>query len=275
MRKTVITLALTLLLLTACSWNRSGEPVDVGPEAFYRANLARTGVFLTAPIQNPQTTWAFQAEAWVDTAPAVAENVAYFGSYDGNIYAVDAKTGAEIWRFATNNPVLSSPAVSGEIVYVGGLDAALYALNRNNGENIWRFATQGGVLASPAVANGLAYVGSEGGIMYAVNINNGQEAWHIEAGDPILFPAAVADGLMLFGDVTGKVTAVQAINGEQVWQMQIGDGYPTSGPAVKNGVLYILLSNEAQISTLYAIDLATQSVNWSLPLTTESYAAPA
>ena len=274
MRKYFVVITTSLLFFTACGWNRSGEPVDAGPEAFFRANQQRTGVYQSAVVKNPETAWTFQTGEWVDTAPAVVKNTLYFGSYDGNVYAVDAKTGAEIWRFATNNPVLSSPAVSGEIVYVGGLDSALYALNRNSGENIWRFPTRGGVLASPAVANGLAYVGSDGGIMYAVNINNGQEAWHIEANGPVLFPAAIADGLMIFSDLSGKLTAVQAINGEQVWQMQIGEGYTTSGPAIKDGILYILFTDSNQAAALYAIDLAAQSVRWQYPLSAESYSAP-
>ncbi len=112
MRKLLIIVVLVLLLLTACSWNRSGKPEDVGPEAFFRANLARTGVYQSAAVKNPvETKWEFQTEAWVDTAPAVVENVVYFGSYDGNVYAVDTQTGVEVWRYAINAPVLSSPAV--------------------------------------------------------------------------------------------------------------------------------------------------------------------
>jgi outer membrane protein assembly factor BamB len=79
---------------------------------------------------------------------------------------------------------------------------------------------------------------------------------------------------MIFGDLSGMLTAVQAINGEQVWQMQIGEGYTTSGPAVKDGVLYILFTDSTQTAALYAIDLAAQSVRWQYPLSAESYAAP-
>jgi len=36
----------------------------------------------------------------------------YVGSDDGNLYAVNAATGAKLWSFATGAPVFSSPALS-------------------------------------------------------------------------------------------------------------------------------------------------------------------
>lgn len=275
MRKFIAITVISLLLLTACSLNRSGTPQDVGPEAFFRANLERTGIYQSPAVKTPtETVWEFQTEQWVDTAPAVVEDVVYFGSYDGNLYATNATTGSEIWRMSTNNPILSSPAVSGNTVYVGGMDGTLYALDRETGENRWNYDARGSVLASPAVANGLAYVGSESGLMHAVNIHTGQEAWHVEVGAPILFSAALADGLLLFSDMGGKLTAVQAINGEQVWQMQIAEGSTTSGPVIKDGIAYILLTDNNQKGSLYAIDLENQRINWQYLLQAESYSAP-
>lgn len=276
MRKILFIILILTLLATACNRNRGGEPVESGPKAFFRSDLARTGVFQSSAVKNPTNSkWEFQTGEWVDTAPIVVENSVYFGSYDGNVYAVDEENGTEIWRYETGQPVLSSPAVSGEYLYVGEMSGALSSLNRITGESHWRFGTQGSVLASPAVANELAYVGSEGGLMYAININNGQEAWHIEAGAPIVFPATVAEGLLVFGDMAGKLTAVQAINGEQVWQMQLTDGFTSSVPAIKDGVIYIAATDANQSASLYAVDITAQTIKWFYPLSAESYAAPA
>jgi outer membrane protein assembly factor BamB len=276
MRKLFIIVAICVLLLTSCSWNRTGEPENAGPEAFFRANLARTGEYQSPSIKNPaETAWEFQTEDWVETVLVVVESSAYFGSYDGNFYAVDTTTGSERWRFPLNNPVLSSPAVSGDLVFVGSMDGTLYALERTTGENRWQFSAQGSILASPAVANGLVYIGSESGILYAINVNNGQEAWHIQLSQPILFSAALSDGLLIFVDILGNLTAVKAINGEQVWQMQIREGSATSGPAIKNGTAYLTFIDSSQKGSLYAVDLATQTVRWQYPLPAESYTAPA
>ena len=82
MRRYLLGTVIGLFILTACGWNRSGTPADVGPQAFFRANLARTGVYESPAVQAPvAAVWEFSAEAWVDTAPAIVEGVVYFGSY--------------------------------------------------------------------------------------------------------------------------------------------------------------------------------------------------
>jgi outer membrane protein assembly factor BamB len=52
----------------------------------------------------------------------------YFGSGDGRLYALDARTGQEKWRFKTDGGVNSSPAVAGGVVYFGSTDGYLYAV---------------------------------------------------------------------------------------------------------------------------------------------------
>ena len=43
----------------------------------------------------------------------------YFGSGDGNVYALSAATGAKLWNFATGAAIFPSPAVANGVVYIG------------------------------------------------------------------------------------------------------------------------------------------------------------
>jgi outer membrane protein assembly factor BamB len=52
----------------------------------------------------------------------------YVGSWDKNLYAIDAITGLEKWRFKTGGEMYSSPAVSNGVIYVGSNDRFLYAV---------------------------------------------------------------------------------------------------------------------------------------------------
>jgi outer membrane protein assembly factor BamB len=275
MRKWVVLLLLTLLSLAACGRNRAGVPPETGPEAFFSANLQRTGVYDSAPVTQPAASlWQFTTGDWVVGAPAAVEGLVYFGSYDGNFYAADAATGAEKWRFATGNPVIASPAVSGDLVFIGTLDGNLYALNRVTGEEVWRFATRGGITASTAVANGLAYVGSEDGNLYAINVNDGQEAWHVATGAPISFEAALSGDLLLVGNGAGVLTAVKAINGEKVWDLALEDSSLTAGPVVGDGLVFLIVSRDL-VGELVAVDLTGQQERWRYRLPLESFASPA
>ncbi len=66
----------------------------------------------------------------------------YYGS-DGNVYALNASTGAKLWSFPTAYPVVSSPAVANGVVYIGSYDDNLYALNASTDAKLWSFATGG------------------------------------------------------------------------------------------------------------------------------------
>jgi len=102
----------------------------------------------------------------------VVNGIVYVGSWDKNLYAIDAVTGKEKWRFATGDKVDSSPAVANGIVYVGSNDKNLYAIDAVTGKEKWRFATGDWVESSPAVANGIVYVGSNDKNLYAIGANS-------------------------------------------------------------------------------------------------------
>ena len=57
------------------------------------------------------------------------DGVVYVGSEDGNVYALNAGSGVQLWNYTTGCPVFSSPAVVDGVVYVGSFDVKVYALN--------------------------------------------------------------------------------------------------------------------------------------------------
>ncbi|MBM3957104.1 MAG: PQQ-like beta-propeller repeat protein, partial [Gemmatimonadetes bacterium] len=54
--------------------------------------------------------------------------IVYFGSWDGFLYALDAKSGQPVWGHETGNRIFSSPALAGGVVYIGSTDGYTYAL---------------------------------------------------------------------------------------------------------------------------------------------------
>ena len=45
--------------------------------------------------------WKFKTQAAVLSSPAVADGLIYFGSSDHSVYAVNAKTGEQVWKTRT------------------------------------------------------------------------------------------------------------------------------------------------------------------------------
>ena len=79
----------------------------------------------------------------------MANGVVYVGSDDGNVYALNAATGAKLWSYTTGYVVTSSPAVANGVVYVGSGDGNVYALNATTGTRLWSFTTAGQVSFHP------------------------------------------------------------------------------------------------------------------------------
>jgi outer membrane protein assembly factor BamB len=75
--------------------------------------------------------------------------VVYLGSGDGNVYALNASTGAKLWSYTTGSSVTSSPAVANGVVYVGSDDYNVYALNAKTGAKLWSYTTGSSVTSCP------------------------------------------------------------------------------------------------------------------------------
>jgi len=95
-------------------------------------------------LENGRRKWGFKTSGYAWSSPAVADGLVYIGNAcvskrhketAADFYAVEAKTGREMWRFRTGRTadqfiqgVISSPAVDSGFVYFGSLDGKVYAI---------------------------------------------------------------------------------------------------------------------------------------------------
>jgi eukaryotic-like serine/threonine-protein kinase len=198
---------------------------------------------------NGNTIWTFTSAGEIRDSPAVVDGVIYFGCFvgstdvgSGNLYALNAATGTEIWSSPTGDSDTysnSCPAVVGGVVYVGSTDHHLYAFKASDGTQIWNFPTPAKVSSSPAVHNGIVYVGCESGDFYAINAATGTQVWTAKAGGIIYSSPAIADGVVYvggYGDDT--VYAFDASSGSILWSHTTGNGV-FSSPTISGGVMFV------------------------------------
>lgn len=74
--------------------------------------------------------------------PVVMGDTIYFGSDDGNFYALDVESGYMRWVFKSGAEINSIPYADREQVYFGSKDGKLYALSRETGQEVWNFPVQ-------------------------------------------------------------------------------------------------------------------------------------
>ena len=102
------------------------------------------------------------------SSPSIAGNVAYFGVFDGQIYAVGTHSGKLLARFRTDAARRELPK---HLDAKGNLDAnSFYTVGTLDGVIVGldRLMALGSVIGSPAIANGVLFVGSTDGTLYAI-----------------------------------------------------------------------------------------------------------
>jgi outer membrane protein assembly factor BamB len=259
-------------------------------QAMFRGGPAHDGVYAgEGPRQFHRVKWIFPTGNRVVSSPVMQGEVVFFGSDDGNVYAVDAASGRQLWKHATRGPVAASPAVEGDTVYVGSYDGHFYALNARTGALRWKFATGGErrfeakglhgwqpasqtffdpfdvFLSSPVVVGGAVYFGSGDGNLYALDTASGALKWKFRTGDVVHSSPAYAEGVLYFGSWDSWFYAVDARTGAERWRFHAGEdaalhnqvGFQSSA-AVVNGVVYV----GCRDSNLYALDAATGKERW-------------
>jgi outer membrane protein assembly factor BamB len=73
----------------------------------------------------------------VVAAPAVDSRHVFFGSFDGNVYALDTARGQLIWKRDMRAPVTSTPAIDGDLLLIGSRAYDFEALKTSNGGTAW------------------------------------------------------------------------------------------------------------------------------------------
>ncbi len=150
------------------------------------------------------------------------------------------------------------------VVYVSGKDRIAYALNLRTGAEIWEFpmrtdapSTHSGGRSTAALVDNRVYLGDALG-MYALDAVTGAKIWRSQDVGPvtqeILSAPAVAgpagDRVIFAGDLSGKVLAFSAADGSRLWTYQTG-ALIYGSPAIADGRVYITSSD----GYLYAFGL--------------------
>ena len=126
-----------------------------------------------------QARWAVQmpGDSLLETTPIVVDGVMYTSGMPGQVFALDAKTGLQIWKYERRQKAVNAyesnrfnrgVAVLGNRVYFGTLDAALIALDARTGLPLWEVQVadtmQGySITAAPLAIKDKIIVGVAGG----------------------------------------------------------------------------------------------------------------
>ncbi len=259
---TIFLFSLVLIPFTNADWT------------MFHADPSHSGLGTGNAVLTPVLLWKYIIGDFY-SSPAVVAGVVYVGSENGNVYALNATSGAQLWNYTIGGQVRSSPAVVGGVVYVGSFSSgvnALYALNATSGAQLWNYTTGFYVESSPAVVGGVVYVGSNDTKVYALDATNGAQLWNYTTGPggEVYSSPAVFNGTVYIGSLDNHVYALDATNGVQRWNYTTGNGVYSS-PAVVNDVVYIGSMDD----NVYALNAIFGTVLWSYLTSGQIESSPA
>ncbi len=95
------------------------------------------------------------------------------------------------WKYKTEGIGTFMPLVHDGVIYSGDNKGNLYAIDTRSGEQIWVFHAEGRLFNGPSIKDESLFFGSFGGIIYALDIHTGKEKWRIQTGGSVCFPSTI------------------------------------------------------------------------------------
>ncbi len=193
----------------------------------------------------------------------------------GEVVALNAATGSEIWRKKFPAPIKTAPTVAnGQVFFVTVANEA-YALTTTSGDQLWQSSGAGESASaisntSPAVASGIVVAPHTNGDLIAFSAGSGQRFWNeslasSRAGASVANLNAIAGRPVISGGQVyaisnaGRMAAFDLKSGAETWSREFS-GNQT--PWVSGEYVFVI----SQKRRMVAIERRTGAVKWVVDL---------
>jgi alcohol dehydrogenase (cytochrome c) len=177
----------------------------------------------------------------------------------GNVIAMDAATGKEIWWKTLgkqyNTDSIPLPNGSG-MVWSYGVDA-YHAVDNNNNNTLYIIATNrglnyftDGIAGHKVAAPHTIKQGHLNGTIIAMDLRNGNIKWQYQTEFPPRISPIVTNDIVFAGYIpftenaktkarSGVILALDKETGEKLWEFNVNAEIPQGGPSIGNGMLFV------------------------------------
>ena len=182
--------------------------------------------------------WRFKSGKPFHSTPTKSEGLIYAANDSGYVYALNASNGKLKWKQLTGAPVFSSPIVHGTDLFVANLSGGIYSLDKITGEINWEIREEGSFYSMPAIGNDGLYIASGIGILYKIDLSQGNIIWRSDLSAPVSEGLLVSGDYIYVGSLNHYIYSLSAETGEIVWSEKL-DGRVKTAPIEHAGMIYI------------------------------------
>jgi outer membrane protein assembly factor BamB len=248
----------------------------------YGYDLQRTHYLPAADAKNVKppfrSIWSRGGQTLIEYQPVLWKNTMWFIKNNGDLWALNTKTGKTLWTRKVGTLAASSPAYMDGRVFATTLSPGkITAHDAKTGRVLWAKSLGARSESSPLAMRGVVYFGAEDGTVYALRAADGSVKWKYKTNGDVTAGPAYSKGLLYFGDYGGNMQAVRIGDGSLVWKRHVaGLPFGRSGgfygtPAIAFDRVYVGNLD----SKVYSFSARTGQIAWSHSTGNYVYAPPA
>lgn len=187
-----------------------------------------------------------EGRRWLRQHPTWDNGRVYATDDKGNLVALDAATGKELWaanavsfaatrsklkfwkREAIEAGLTGSPGVGHGLVVVGGRNGEVVAFAADSGERKWSVKVTSEVLSAPLVQANRVIVRANDGRVFGLDPADGSRKWVFDRGLPTLSVRGNAspigaNGVTFIGYDDGTMVALRDEDGLRIWEQVVAE----------------------------------------------------
>lgn len=205
-----------MLILSACSAPEKAKPLDLGPNT---------------PLIGVRSAWSSSiGTVGFPLQVKAVGNLVYVAGSDGNVAAIDARTGGDLWRVALGVKLSAGVGSDGRYSAVVSRDNELIALDGS--KEIWRQKLGAVTLTAPFVAGARVFVLSGDRSVSAFDAATGRKLWQQQrSGEPLVLGRSgivMAVGDTLVVGLGGRLVGMNSLTGKVRWEAPVASSRGTN-----------------------------------------------
>ena len=226
----------------------------------FRGSAPQTGVADAALPDRLEILWKFETGNAIEGTAAIVHDVAYIGSGDEFLYAVNFADGKPKWKYKASAPIKVGIAVNGGLVYAGDEDGKFHCVDAKTGDKKWIFDTEAEITSAANFDGNRVLFGSGDQMLYCLDKDTGgKPLWTFKVpGGPVMGSPAIINNRTFVAGCDSALHVIDTTKGAEIKSVEL-EGQVGATPALVGDLLYVgTMTNQIQ-----AINWKEGKVAWT------------